>query len=248
MKKRLLLILLAACLAITCFAGCGKEEDSGKATNKPTSSPTATATKAATATATPAPKETATATAAATPDAGKTATPDGEVGDAMVFRFDSEEDYNNKTGAFAYAFGKQKMLGGIEVSDEEGLSLKIEGNDPFVYYSGFEPFDLSKYPYMKICIKNPTPESIFEIFIVPEGIGEASGGDVFTGGPITEEDTEFKTYVFDIEGEMGASYMNRVVELLRLDCVQISGPDTDYIFNLKYIGFFKTEAEANAYN
>lgn len=247
MKKRLLLILLTVCLAITCFAACGKDEDSGKATSKPTPSATAKATKAATAT--PAPKETATATAtaAATPDAGKTAAPI-EAGDAKVFRFDSEEDYNNQTGAFAYKLGKQKMLGNIKVSDDDGLILPILGNDPYVYYSGFEPFDLSEYPYMKICIQNPTPQSIFEVFIVPEGMGEASGGDVFTGGPITEEDSEFKTYVFDIKGEMGESYMDRMVEMLRLDCVQLTEGDTDYIFNLKYIGFFKTEAEANAYN
>ena len=139
------------------------------------------------------------------------------------------------------------MLGSIDVSDEDGLILKIEGNDPYVYYSGFEPFDLSEYPYMKICIKNPTPESTFEIFMVPEGIGEASGSDVFTGEPITKEDTEFKTYVFDIEEEMGSSYLDRMVEILRLDCVQLSDADTDYTFNLKYIAFFKTEAEANAY-
>lgn len=43
--------------------------------------------------------------------------------------------------------------------------------------------------------------------------------------------------------------MNRTVEMLRLDCVNLdNAAGTDYIFNLKYIAFFKTEAEANAYN
>lgn len=244
MRIRTLLIVVAACLSITCLAACSKDDDGGKATSKPSSSPTVKATTAATATPGPA----TAATAETTPAADKTSTPAGVGTDAMIFRFDSEDDFRNGTGTFAYTFGKQKMLGEIEVTDNDGLLLKIEGNDPYVYYSGFEPFDLSEYPYMKICIKNPTPENFFEIFMVPQGLGEASGGDFFTGGPITMEDTEFKTYVFDIEAETDPSYMNRTVEMLRLDCVQLNGADTDYIFNLKYIAFFKTEAEANAYN
>lgn len=243
MKKRIISIILAACLAIVCFAGCGKDDDSGKATNKPTASPTAKATQTATATTAP------TQTPTASPDSEKTPLPAVEPGDPIVFRFDSEEDYHNKTGAFAYPFGKQKMLGSIDVSDEDGLILKIEGNDPYVYYSGFEPFDLSEYPYMKICIKNPTPATSFEIFFVPAGAGGAAAGDLFTGNSITAGDTEFKTYVFDIAKKNGDAFLGRTVEMLRLDCVNLdNNAETEYILNLKYIAFFKTEAEADAYN
>ncbi len=246
MKKRILLIALAVCLAITCFTACSKDNGGDKATGKPSSSPTAQATTAATAT----PKPTENTMAEATAPTEETAAPTGEKIDAVIFRFDSTENYENGEGAFEYLFQGHNMLGTtIEATDEDGLIMEIEGNDPYVSYTGFDPFELSEYPYMKICIKNPTPATSFEIFFVPQGAGGASAGDIFTGNSITSGDTEFKTYVFDIAKKNGAAYMNRTVEMLRLDCVNLdNAAGTDYIFNLKYIAFFKTEAEANAYN
>ena len=239
MKRRIIWTALAACLAVTCFTACSKDQEAGKITSAPTASAV-----------TEAPKPTATASLTATPTAGEPSQPTGEQTDAVIFRFDNEEDYNNDAGAFANTFQGHNMLGTtIEATKDDGLILEIEGNDPYVYYTGFDPFDLSEYPYMKICIKNPTPATSFEIFFVPAGAGGAAAGDLFTGNSITAGDTEFKTYVFDIAKKNGDAFLGRTVEMLRLDCVNLdNNAETEYILNLKYIAFFKTEAEADAYN
>lgn len=248
MKKRILLMAMAACLAIACFTACSKDEDKDK--GNPTSKPTASATAKPTASATAAPTATQSATAETTPGTDETAKPTGDQIDAVVFRFDNKDDYDSGEGAFANTFQGHNMMGTtIEATKEDGLIMEIEGNDPYVYYTGFDPFELSEYPYMKICIKNPTPATAFEMFFVPAGAVGASAGDLFTGNSITAGDTEFKTYVFDIAAKNGAAFMDRSVEMLRLDCVNLdNAAGSDYQFNMKYIAFFKTEAEANAYN
>lgn len=238
MKKQIVTLLLAGCLAVGCFAGCKDSEKESTPTNKPTSKPTASAT------ATVKPTEAATATPAptATPGADATNAPVVNPDDAVIFRFDSDGD-------FEYTFENPKMLGPVDASEETGLILTFLGHDPYTHFTGFDPFDLQEYPFMKVCIMNPTPETTFELFLIPTEQNRAAvAEDCFTGEPISAEDTEFKSYVFDIAKSCGADYLNRTIEAIRLDCIQMDESDvTDYEFYLKYVAFFKTEAEANAY-
>lgn len=241
MKKKIMLILLAACLAITCFAGCKKEEDP-KATNKPTAK--------ATAAATPTTKPTATA-AAATPTAEATTAPtQAPVVDGVVFRFDNEDDYDSSEGAYAGSFaGYNNITDPFEVTKENGMTFEILGNDPYVMYTGFDPFELSEYPFMKVCIKNNTPSEKYEAFIIPSTAAGAAAGDDFND-VISANDTEFKSYVFDLTTLKSDAYINRTVGSIRLDNVSLDGKTLtdDMTFSYKYIAFFKTAEAANAYN
>ena len=66
MKRRIIWTALAACLAVTCFTACSKDQEAGKITSAPTASAV-----------TEAPKPTATASLTATPTAGEPSQPTG---------------------------------------------------------------------------------------------------------------------------------------------------------------------------
>ncbi len=234
MRKKMLLILLSVCLMVTCFAACGDKDDDK-----------------ANATATPSATIAATAAAEATPTAVPTATPDNSADDAIIFRFDSEEDFENGEGAYENIFEAFVMIRdpeNLKVTNEDGLIIPVEGFDPYFSYKDFESFDLSEYHYMKVCMKNQTPGHVFEIFLVENGATIA--GDHAYYNDISANDTEFKTYLFDIAKKAKPSYLDREISLLRLDLVgdlTADGITEDTQICLKYIAFFKTEEAAQAY-
>ncbi len=127
-----------------------------------------------------------------------------------------------------------------------------------------DPIDADTYYWAKIRIKNNSNATFFQ-FHYDTGSGITANSNTLV--QITQGDTEFKEYVFNIKEtnlatsewsqttirpfDIDESVWTGTVMSVRLDCMFKDFPggqiDTGSKFDLEYIGFFKSEADANAF-
>lgn len=136
--------------------------------------------------------------------------------------------------------------------------------DPF-FYLMCDQFDADTYYWAKIRIKNNSNASYFQMHF---DTGSGITGESNTLVPISKGDEDYKEYVFNIkERNLATSEYTQTTDYpftitesvwtgsisnIRLDCMfeafrggQI---ETGSEFDLEYIGFFKSEEEANNFN
>ena len=261
--KKLTGIFLSLCLVLSLFAACGEKKENPEAT----ATTNATATTKATATAKATDPATAEPTAAEPTAAAPTAEPDPEV-DAMLFRFWTEDEFgweNIRDAAAVTGLPEASLILAAELEYAEGAGLKItpQTQDPYFFIvpssDTGESFSFAEYPILKIRMKNESPSELGELYIATNGQNVVSADDKLPF-EITPNDTEFKEYIVDLKELKGEEYVNAGnVSALRVDAVNyklVENPTaeeayengTPFAIYIDYFGFFKTVADAQAWN
>ena len=249
--KKIVIFMLALCMCLTLFAGCGQDSDgTAKPTLAPTAAPTVAPTLAPTAVPTEAPSP--------TPVVDYNA-PDPEV-DAFLYRFYNSEKYMWTAESFISPdeVGSGNTIKGEACQyyyddSENALAVEILIDDPFFLIAATETgekLDLSQYPVFKIRFKNETNCNTFESFVQTTAGAKAEDNFRFE---VSTEDEEFVDYIYDI-GKLGQSFLDARKEVygIRLDGLAM-GPevlaecDSPY-FYVQYFGFFKTVEDAQNWN
>lgn len=255
--KRIGILLLALCLALSLFAGCSGDENTKDPKPTAATQPPASAPAKPTATA----NVTVPPTEAPTPDLNA----DPKV-DAMLFRFWTEDEFawENYNNASETGVPENVQIMNAEVSYEKDAGLKIiaQTEDPYFVIvpssDTGEEFSLADYPILKIRMKNMSPSVRGELYIARGGTKIVAAEDKLPF-EISANDTEFKEYIVDIGAVNGEKYLDAgEVSVMRVDAVNIkevepSAADsyeagTPYQIYIDYFGFFKTTAEAEAWN
>ena len=226
--KKIISVLLAACLMLVMFAACSEEPTAPKATSKPT----------ATANATTKPSEKP--TEAPTPTPVPTENPHAsyfEV-EGVVTRFDEvDESYTTMSACEAYVDGKDPFLTVVSLEGDKNIIL------PF---GEFEEFDPAEYPYVAIRYRVGYGNSI--------GAGNHFYAVTSTGGPSANEgwwyhpemttDADWHLLVIDLATAFPSAIEGATFKTLRFP---IAAEDNG-TFCIAYMGAFKTEADITSFD
>lgn len=156
-----------------------------------------------------------------------------------------------------------KVAAELEFEEDAGLKITVQSGDPYFLIvpasDTGETFSLEEYPVLKIRIKNESPSTTGEFFIARNGQNNVAAGDEIQYD-ITANDTEFKEYIVNLKELKGESFVSAGdVSALRVDTVNLTSaknPTAEEAFSdaepfvvyIDYFGFFKTVADAEAWN
>lgn len=184
----------------------------------------------------------------------------------MVIDFSDQPSFDGVSSQMDYNFVND---GDARVAVIEALEEKTDLYASFYPedYTDSETINADTYQWVKFCIKNVSVCPIFEMHFA----GTSTNGNVIaeacTHYKITSEDTEYKTYVYNIKdankatfpvhpnanfsGFEDTSVWTGDVKTVRLDFgyIQESGGEAPEGINMyiKYIAFFDSEEAANAW-
>lgn len=133
----------------------------------------------------------------------------------------------------------------LEYSDN-ALLVNIHGKDPSFPIEIREEIELSEYPIIKVRIKNESITSeTFEMYVIRDGESIAETNNFHYN--IGKEHTEFQEFIIDATAVKGVNWWTGNLTALRFDAIRNAAEEGGESFYLEYIGFFKTEEDAEAF-
>ena len=151
-------------------------------------------------------------------------------------------------GATGLLFGKNQVETEFE---DEALKITVTGGDPYfiVAMVGAMGLDADEYRYAKISLKNESVNGTHCGFFFGTDVNPGPAGPDNTLFLISTEDTEYNSYVVDMIdqcAEPGRWTGN--VTAFRIDPIDASPAEPGDVIYIKYIAFFKTAEEAEAFD
>ena len=226
--KKIISVLLAACLMLVMFAGCSEEPTATKATNKPSASATANST----------PNPTEKPTEAPTPV--PTENPHASYFDVegIVTRFDeADESYTTMSACEASVDGNDPFLTVVSLEGDKNIII------PFGEYEEFDP---AEYPYVAIRYRVGYGNSI--------GAGNHFYAITSTGGPTPDtgwwyhpemtSDADWHLLVINLTEAFPAAIEGATFKTLRFPIAA----EENGTFCIAYMGAFKTEADITSFD
>ena len=228
--KKIISVLLAACLMLAMFAACSEEPSAPKATNKPSASATANATT----------KPSEKPTEAPTPTPVPTENPHASYFDVegIVTRFDeADESYTTMSACEASVDGNDPFLTVVSLEGDKNI---------IVPFGEYEEFDPAEYPYVAIRYRVGYGNSIGagNHFYAVTSTGGPSANDGWWYHPEMTADADWHLLVIDLPKAFPAAIEGATFKTLRFPIAA----EENGTFCIAYMGAFKTEADITSFD